>query len=72
MNPARRGWNLNIKISELEREAYGQAATAAGMTLSDWMRTRLRVACLAELGSLSLLSIPGAPLPKRELAEACA
>jgi len=42
--PAPRGMRLNVNVSLDEMHAFQEAATAAGLTLSAWVRLTLRAA----------------------------
>jgi uncharacterized protein (DUF1778 family) len=41
---------VKIRLSDVEKEAFQRSATIAGISLSAWMRERLRKAAAAELG----------------------
>jgi uncharacterized protein (DUF1778 family) len=45
---------LKIRISPDEKRAFQQAADAAGISLSAWMRERLRRAAAAELEMMNV------------------
>jgi len=45
----RRSLALDVRIDEAERSAFRVAAEAAGLSLSDWVRSRLRDAARQEL-----------------------
>lgn len=40
---------LQIRISDSEKEAFGLAAALAGISLSSWVRERLRLTAIREL-----------------------
>jgi hypothetical protein len=40
---------LQIRISDLEKEGFELAAVLAGISLSSWVRERLRLASIREL-----------------------
>lgn len=48
-----KGRHVQVRMDETEREAFGQAAHLSGLTLSAWIRTRLRDAVKKEMGSKS-------------------
>jgi len=43
--------NLQIRISDSEKEGFELAALLAGISLSSWVRERLRLAAIRELES---------------------
>jgi uncharacterized protein (DUF1778 family) len=43
--------NLDIRISESEKEGFELAAALAGISLSSWVRERLRLTAIRELES---------------------
>ena len=42
---------LQIRVSDLEKEGFELAAVLAGISLSSWVRERLRLAAIRELES---------------------
>jgi uncharacterized protein (DUF1778 family) len=44
---------VELRVTPLEKEAFEEAATIAGVALSSWMRTRLRQASVKELEDAS-------------------
>ena len=45
--------NLNLKVSGIDKKGFEQAAEFAGLSVSAWIRTRLRAAAVAEVGESS-------------------
>lgn len=45
----RKDARLELRMSELEKQAFSEAADLAGMPLAVWMRTRLRMIARSEL-----------------------
>ena len=50
----RRGDLLVIRAEALEKQAFQQAASVAGLSLSSWARERLRMAAIRELEQAGL------------------
>jgi predicted HicB family RNase H-like nuclease len=44
-------YNLQVRLSQAEKEALKLAAEAAGLSVSSWLRDRLRKAARTELQS---------------------
>ena len=40
---------VELRVAPLEKEAFEQAASVSGMTLSSWTRVRLRQAAITDL-----------------------
>jgi len=49
MSRATRDKNILIRVSEVEKETFQDAADLAGIPLSAWMRERLRRVAIEEL-----------------------
>ena len=47
---------VQIRISDLEKEGFEKAAELAGITLSAWIRERLRLATIKELNDAGIKS----------------
>jgi hypothetical protein len=45
---------LQIRLSELEKQGFSEAAELAGIPLSAWVRERLRLAAIRDLESAGL------------------
>jgi len=43
--------NLQIRLTEAEKEGFAEAAELAGIPLSSWVRERLRLAAIRDLES---------------------
>ena len=41
--------NLQIRITDLEKQGFELAASLAGISLSSWVRERIRLAAIREL-----------------------
>jgi hypothetical protein len=56
--------NLQIRITDQEKEGFELAATFAGISLSSWVRERLRLAAIRELESAGrrVPFVPAIPL----------
>ena len=50
----RRGDLFVIRLDSLEKQAFQQAASVAGLSLSSWARERLRMAAIRELEQAGL------------------
>ena len=46
---AERTVSMNIRVSQAESESFKKAASYSGLSLSDWIRTRLRKLSTKEL-----------------------
>jgi|HubBroStandDraft_4_1064222.scaffolds.fasta_scaffold00029_33 hypothetical protein len=40
---------MQLRVDNLEKQAFGEAAQLAGLSVSGWMRERLRESCKEEL-----------------------
>lgn len=49
-----KGYNLQVRLSKAERAAFDAAAQAAGISISAWVRDRLRRAARDELQSAGM------------------
>jgi hypothetical protein len=43
--------SFDLRLSEPEKQAFREAAQVAGLPISAWMRERLRVVAIRELGA---------------------
>jgi hypothetical protein len=55
---------LQIRISDAEKEGFGLAALLAGISLSSWVRERLRLTAIRELegAGRKVPFVPGVPM----------
>ena len=44
-----KGARIEIRVSPDEKQSFEDVATLEGTTLANWMRSRLRAACLKEM-----------------------
>lgn len=44
---------VELRVTPLEKEAFEEAASIAGVALASWMRTRLRLSAVKELEDAS-------------------
>jgi hypothetical protein len=49
LQDVKRNESLEIRLAELEKQAFGDAARLAGIPISAWVRERLRRAAIREL-----------------------
>jgi len=58
--------NMLIRVSAPEKEAFELAASLAGISLSSWVRERLRLASIRELESAGkrVPFVPEVPIPE--------
>jgi uncharacterized protein (DUF1778 family) len=47
----RKNENLQLRLTDGEKDAFAQAAAIAGISLSSWARERLRLAAIRDLES---------------------
>jgi uncharacterized protein (DUF1778 family) len=57
---------LNVRVSDEEKAAFDRAAKIAGISLSSWVRERLRAASLRELDVVGELAPFLADGPRRK------
>jgi hypothetical protein len=58
---------IQIRVTEPEKEGFTQSADLAGISLSSWIRERLRLAAIRELESAGrqIPFIPNVPLKNK-------
>ena len=59
---------IQIRVSEPEKDGFAQAADLAGISISSWVRERLRLAAIRELESAGrqIPFVPNVPLRTKQ------